>query len=60
MDRRGGGPVVRFKTSAACRTAYDQNEDGALLATRLDRANFMIERIALSETPFNWCTCGGQ
>eukprot|EP00965_Chrysotila_dentata_P114978 3800493-Pleurochrysis_carterae.AAC.1 len=20
----------------------------------------MIERIALSATPFNWCTCGGQ
>eukprot|EP00965_Chrysotila_dentata_P043042 1428966-Pleurochrysis_carterae.AAC.1 len=49
-----GGPVVRLSTSTAYRTVYVQNEDGARLASKLDRASSMMERIAISATPFNW------
>eukprot|EP00965_Chrysotila_dentata_P225681 6194922-Pleurochrysis_carterae.AAC.4 len=52
-DRRSGGPILRLSTFTAWRTAYDQKETGAWLATRLERASSMIDRIARSATPLS-------
>eukprot|EP00965_Chrysotila_dentata_P002248 73669-Pleurochrysis_carterae.AAC.1 len=44
----------------ACVAAKSQKAIGDPLATKADRVNSIIERMASSATPFSWCTCGGQ